>query len=302
MRPINNQRRLVEQEGHRHSVKRGWLWKLHFENFPRMVRILKFLLNLTFSTPKGIRNAADLKIEEVEFAFNNLPAAFDNTRILLITDLHIDAMDSLFEIIVNAAEKIDYDFCILGGDYSFGCDHENNVAYSQMSQLAQFLAKKSRVFGILGNHDRYNMAQTLEQSGVEMLINDNVCLDRGGDKIYISGLDDCHYYGSDDIALADQNIEQVAFKIMVCHSPERYKEVAKVGYCLYLAGHTHGGQVCLPGGAAPVTGTTTPRRLIKGKWKEKAIAGYTSRGVGVSGLNVRYFCPPEIPVITLLKK
>ncbi len=86
---------------------------------------------------------------------------------------------------------------------------------------------------------------------------------------------------------------------MVCHSPERYLEAADSGYSLYLSGHTHGGQVCLPGGVALVTSATVPRRLVKGRWKYREMRGYTSRGVGTSGIAVRYFCPPEMTVVTL---
>ncbi|MHC4123186.1 MAG: metallophosphoesterase [Planctomycetota bacterium] len=246
-----------------------------------------------------MRNAMDVRLNETSFAFSNLPAGFDNTRILLITDFHIDGTDGLAEIIITALGGIDYDFCILGGDYSFGYNDDRGSVCERMRAIAGELARKSRVFGILGNHDKYRIGQFLNECGVEMLANESVCLEKGSDKIYLAGLDDCHYYGADDIEIAEKDIPDDVFKIMVCHSPERYKEAADAGYSLYLAGHTHGGQVCLPHGVTVVTSTTAPRRLIKGRWEHDGMMGYTSRGVGASMVAVRYFCPPEITVVTL---
>jgi len=301
MRGISEQRRLVEQEGRRHAVRRGLRGTLHFENMPRLHKTLDFLMRVTFTRAKGARNALDIRAEEVQVVSGNLPGGFDNTRILLITDLHIDGLDLLAEKVISIAGDVDYDFCILGGDYSFGTAREGSPAYSMMRDVATKLRARSRVFGVLGNHDRYSVAQLLDECGVEMLMNESVCLEKDGDKIYLAGVDDCHYYGADDIALAGSEVEDGAFKILLCHSPERYGQAAKAGYSLYLSGHTHGGQICLPGGFVVVHGATVPRRLLKGRWRHNSMAGYTSRGAGASGVAVRYFCPPEITIITLTK-
>ena len=299
MRPISKKRKLVEQEGCQHSIKRGWRWKLHFENIPLLIRFFSFLLSTSFTKVIGMRNAMDVRQNEVHFSFSNLPMRFDNTRILLLTDLHIDGMDGLAETIITTLADIEYDFCILGGDYSFRCNDDYGLVCERMRTIAEFLSRKSRVFGVLGNHDKYKIGQLLNGCGVEILLNENICIEKGSDKIYIAGLDDSHYYDADDLELAGKGITDGAFKIMVCHSPERYIEAADAGYSLYLSGHTHGGQVCLPGGLALVTAATVPRRLVKGRWTYRKMSGYTSRGVGTSGIAVRYFCPPEITVITL---
>lgn len=301
MRPISKKRRLVEQEGHRHAVKRGVRRGLHFENLPFLIDIFKFFLEFSFTRPLGQSNAIDIKLEEVEIGFGRLPKGFDNTRILLITDLHIEAMEQLSERIVGVVSRTDYDYCVLGGDYGFGYSRGDGLVYSRMKEIAQLLRGKSRVFAVLGNHDRYSIAETLEQCGVEMLMNEAVCLEKDGDRIYLAGLDDCHYYGADDIVLAGSEIMDGAFSIMVSHSPECYKEVASAGFCLHLAGHTHGGQVCLPLGIPLVTSATVPRKMVKGKWRYQKTTGYTSRGVGASGVGVRFFCPPEVTLITLRK-
>ena len=301
MRAMSEQRRLVEQEGHIHAVRRGRSGTLHFENMPRLHKALEFILRMSFAKARGARNALDVRAEEIRIVLSNLPAGFDNTRILLATDLHMDGLDSLADKVIRTASTVDYDFCILGGDYSFGAAREGSLAFSMMRGVATKLRARSRVFAVLGNHDRYSMGGLLEECGVQVLVNESVCLEKGGDKMYLTGLDDCHYYGADDIELADDGIEDGAFKMLVCHSPEGYEQAAEAGYSLYLTGHTHGGQICLPGGTVVVGGATIPRRLLKGRWRHDGMHGYTSRGAGASGVAVRYFCPPEITVITLAR-
>ena len=301
MRPISKKRQRAEDEPHEHSVRRGRRGRLHFENMPWLENLFKFLLRVLHIRRFGARNALDIKVESVEFEFENLPAGFDGTRLLLVTDPHIDEFPTLAERVLDLAETLEYDFCILGGDYNFGYRQESGMAYLRMKELAEGLIGRGRVFGVLGNHDLYRMGEMLADCGVEMLVNDNVRIERNGDSMYLVGLDDCHYYGADDIASAQRGICDGAFKVMISHSPEAYDQAAVAGYSLYLAGHTHGGQVCLPGGVAVVTCATVPRKMVKGKWRHGKMAGYTSRGAGASGVPVRFFCPPELTIITLRK-
>lgn len=301
MRDINQRRELVESEGRIHAVKRGLRGRWHLENMPWLIKTIKGILRISPFYTRGNHNILDLRTEQVEFTFDNLPAPFDGTRILFIADPHIDEIDGLEDKILTIAEGLEYDFCVLGGDYNFAYRQENGLAYLQMELLAEKLLQRSRVFGILGNHDRFRMARHLQQIGVEMLVNENICLEKDGAEIYICGIDDCHYYGADDIKLAAEGITNGHFKIMLSHSPEKYIEAGRAGFSFFLAGHTHGGQVCLPGGTAIVTCATVPRKILKGKWRYNGMSGYTSRGAGASGIAVRFFCPPEITLITLKK-
>ena len=299
MKPISKIRQAIEVEKHRHAVRRGLLKQLHIENMPWLMRLFGFFLKISLLEPRGKANALDVQVERIDIHLPGLPQAFDQTKILFISDLHIEGTDLLADTLIDRVEGLEYDVCILGGDYSFSERIESDVAFSRMVKIATFLTKRTEVFGILGNHDLYSMAVCLHQCGVQMLINDSVCLQKEGDSLHLVGVDDGHYYQADDLSLAESDVPMDALRILLCHSPERYKPAAAAGYALYLAGHTHGGQICLPNGFAPVTCASVPRALLRGLWRYHDMQGYTSRGCGTSSLPVRFFCPPEMTLLTL---
>jgi predicted MPP superfamily phosphohydrolase len=301
MRPIHPNRKSLELRRPEKFFSRTGPQRFHFENLTLIDSIVGLGLKATGLYPACRKNAEDVKLSRVEFGFDNLPEDFDGLRILFITDLHIDAIESLTDRIIQIAESATYDFCILGGDYSFQIRGDTRLSEPYLERLTQHLAGKSKVLGILGNHDEYRIGEFLADRGVEMLTNEHVCHRRGDQSIYLVGLDDCHYYGAADIDLAASDLPDDAFKIMLCHSPEFYKEAERAGFSLYLTGHTHGGQLCLPAGIAVVSCAAVPRRLVKGKWTYGQIKGYTSNGVGCTGVAARLFCPPEVVLITLRK-
>lgn len=302
MREISKQRQLVESEGREHSVLRGRWRGFHFENMPKVQRTFFRFLRLFRLNGIGERNTLKVQLRDVEFSFGNLPAAFDGFRILFISDLHIDGMDALTAKLLEIIDTVECDICVLGGDYTFHYGFIEQPDHSNLKLIAEKLISKTRVLGILGNHDMYSAAKVLDDVGVEMLINENASIEKASEKIYIAGIDDCHYYGSDNMPLAGEGIDGTSFKVMISHSPERLSYANQAGYDLYLAGHTHGGQVCLPGGTPIVRGVSLPRRFIKGKWYYGEMNGYTSNGAGTSGTAVRFFCEPEVALITLRRK
>jgi predicted MPP superfamily phosphohydrolase len=302
VRKISDGRWFVENERDKHAVVRGWRKTFHFENMPKVQRGFDALLRLLNLKGIGERNTLKVRLKEVEFGFDDLPAEFDGFRMLFISDLHIDGMDDLAAKILEVIDSADYDICILGGDYTFKYGWMDRVDHSNLKMIAEKLVRKGRVIGVMGNHDMYSVAELLDGIGVEMLINENTSIEIGGGEIHVAGIDDCHYYGTDDFTLAGDGIEGDSFKIMLGHSPERLVDAETRGYDLYLAGHTHAGQICLPGGAAIVRGASLPRKFLKGKWHYGKMSGYTSYGAGTSGIPVRYFCQPEVVVVTLKRE
>lgn len=134
---------------------------------------------------------------------------------------------------------------------------------------------------------------------MRMLVNESVRIERGGDCIYLAGVDDPHYYEMDNIERAAGAIPLEATKILLSHSAENHRRALAAGIDLMLCGHTHGGQFCLPGGRAIINNAAQPRWMGKGAWQYHDLQGYTTRGIGVSIVPYRFFCPPEISVHVL---
>jgi hypothetical protein len=146
----------------------------------------------------------------------------------------------------------------------------------------------------LGNHDTICMVPGLETMGIRMLLNESEPVTRDGESIYLSGIDDAHYYRVDNIEKAASEIPEGAFSILLSHTPEIYRQAAHAGFDLLLGGHTHGGQICLPGSIPITLDSVLPRRMGSGAWEYHDMAGYTSAGVGSCIVAVRLNCPPEI--------
>jgi predicted MPP superfamily phosphohydrolase len=126
------------------------------------------------------------------------------------------------------------------------------------------------------------------------LLNECEPLSRRGESIYLAGIDDAHYYRVDNIEKAASNIPSDAFSILLSHTPEVYRHAAHAGFCLLLSGHSHGGQICMPGSIPITSSSVLPRRLGSGAWKYHNMVGYTSVGAGSSIVAVRINCLPEI--------
>jgi predicted MPP superfamily phosphohydrolase len=169
-----------------------------------------------------------------------------------------------------------------------------------MKVLSKFIQAPYGTFGVLGNHDTYLMAEYEKESGIELLINESVEIIKNGEKILLTGTDDPFDYYSEP-ALICLETSGYPFKIAIVHTPELSKAASRNGYDLYLCGHTHGGQICLREGKPIISHQFEGKEYNQGRWQVGKMVGYTSRGVGVSGIPVRFNCPPEMILITLQK-
>ena len=118
-------------------------------------------------------------------------------------------------------------------------------------------------------------------------------MQRGGSQMLVTGLDDLVKFQTDSAADALQSSPD-GFKIAIVHSPHGAEQAAQCGYALYLTGHTHGGQICLPGGMPIFTGMHGHRAFASDLWHCNGMTGYTTNGVGVSGSPVRFNSRGEV--------
>ena len=258
-------------------------------------------LRLTPLHRHGRLNALDLQLTKFELAFPELPRQFDGYRILQVSDTHLDAFPSIADVARKLLEGLEVDMLAVTGDVHG--DHRASIARS-VGLLAQALdgvrVRDHRV-AVLGNHDTLAMVDALQRTGFEVLINRSLVLRRGGKSLRITGLDDvnCFYTEAARAALDDHAGE---FRIALVHSAEVADYADEAGYALYLCGHTHGGQICLPGGRPLVSQLRRCRHAARGLWRQGSMIGYTNRGLGVSGPPVRFNCRGEAALITLRRE
>ena len=108
----------------------------------------------------------------------------------------------------------------------------------------------------------------------------------------------CWDHDSDGVTLDadcdDDGIPDESVSLLLAHSPEIYRHAAYVGFDVMMCGHTHGGQICLPGGIALTFNSSAPRFTGVGAWSYALMQGYTSAGTGSSVVPARFNCPPEV--------
>ncbi|HTV44781.1 MAG TPA: metallophosphoesterase [Stellaceae bacterium] len=254
--------------------------------------IIRNSLKLTGLYWRGRKNAERIQIRHHEVHAGGLPTAFDGFTILQLSDLHIDMNKGAMRHLAALLPGLAYDLCVLTGDYRGKTYGPFAATLDGMADLRRKLA--GPVYGVLGNHDSLRMVPALEEMGIRMLVNEAELLLRDGQRLHLAGVDDAHSYRLDNIEKAAAEIPEGEFSILLSHTPEIYRQAAHAGFDLLLSGHTHGGQICLPG-AIPVTlDSALPRRMGAGSWRYGHMVGYTSVGVGSCIVAVRINCPPEI--------
>lgn len=246
-----------------------------------------------------------LKLVEGSVAIPGLPAGFDGVRILLVTDVHLgpflrpSALERVFARLLSAQP----DLVLLGGDLTTARIDE----FSSGAAAFRSLRAPLGVFAVLGNHDHYTgqperLRDLLAGCGVTVLHNRAVILEAPGapdgrpPRLVLAGIDDLHA-GSPDLDAALAQAPPGAPVVLLSHNPDVVFGAARRGVRLVLSGHTHGGQVRIPG--LPVLVRMSRYRLDEGHYVSGDTHLIVSRGLGVTGLPVRLFCPPEAVLITL---
>lgn len=284
--------RLGIEDDHEGRVFGQGLNFFHPENWYLSPTLIRGALKLSGLYGRARRNAENVQIRRHDMVMPELPPAFDGFTILQISDPHVDMNQGAMLRLIELLPELHYDLCVLTGDYRGKTFGPYDATIEGMARMRAHLA--GPVYGVLGNHDTIRMVPALEAMGIRMLLNETEPLVRGAQRIHLAGIDDAHYYRVDNIEKAALQIPDDEFSILLSHTPEVYRQAAHADFDLLLSGHTHGGQICLPG-AIPITlDATLPRRMGSGPWRYRRMVGYTSVGVGSCLVAVRLNCPPEI--------
>ncbi len=242
-------------------------------------------------------------------------------RILHLSDIHFSGEDRGLGRFFEKLGKEDCDFVFITGDI-FDCPEG-------APQAALFKKLKSRhgVYAVFGNHDYYNYGafdlaihyspgqgrphqpqplevfeKVLADAGVRLLRNETVEVKVDGNSVLIHGLDD-PITGHANVREAMRNFKPAKLNVLLTHSIDVFLDIGENEIDLSFSGHSHGGQVCLPGIGPLLTHTHLGRQYAQGVKTLKGAACSISRGIGTSRFyRIRLLCPPEAVLVEVKKE
>ena len=255
----------------------------------------------------GIWSAERLpSITRRTLVFPDLPPALNGLRIAHLSDVHagIHMSEEKMKEIVKQTNAVGADLIVQTGDMI-------DISQSYIPDYVRAFRDLSAPLGVvtcLGNHDRYTgedaVIRGVKEAGQVFVKNGVHVIERGGAALALVGIDDPHAWRADDpqdddiaAALRLTPPAKDAFRILLAHRPGAFDGAAPHGIPLTLAGHIHGGQFYLP-----VIGWSPGRLITKyvmGHFTQGSSQLYVSRGIGVVGVPLRVFVPPEIALFEL---
>lgn len=246
---------------------------------------------------------ASLRNEDHALKLPSWPGECNGLRVAVLADLHVgspfNGLDKLEEI-VNLTLAAKPDLVLLAGDYVihgvFG------GTFTPPEDAAKVLARLNApmgVYAVLGNHDWWfnakQITNALESVGIRILEDTSTVVERGNCRLWLVGISDL-WEGDHDIDRALKDVPNSGRVIALTHNPDIFPEIpARV--TLTIAGHTHGGQVYIPGIGRPVLPSKYGQRYAIGHIVEEDRHLFVSSGLGTSIIPVRFLVPPEVSVL-----
>jgi predicted MPP superfamily phosphohydrolase len=250
----------------------------------------------------------ELEVIDPTFHITRLPPAFDGFRIAQISDIHLEEFteDYFLQYVIDRVNALAPDMVLVTGDFVSNGPLPHSVAFDAARRCGKLLAtlRCPLRYGILGNHD-WNVDPKLvrdcmEANGLPILDNQYVRIERAGQYIYLSGLQDAAV-AHPDLNLALPKKPDAPVLLMV-HEPDYAQNVVANplarGVDFILSGHTHGGQIRVPG-LRPLVLPPLGKLYPEGLFHLGNSQLYVNRGIGTVGIPFRLNCPPEITLATL---
>lgn len=229
-----------------------------------------------------------------------LPTPFVGTTVAFLADIHHGPFvsQSYIQRIVAMTNALAPDLVLLGGDYVHRHPRYIGPGIAELGKLQSKLGR----FGVLGNHDnwedRITTKAALAASGITELTNTGVWLTRDGARLRICGVGDLWTDGQDlKAALGSASRDDAV--ILLSHNPDYVETLTDRRVGLVLSGHTHGGQVVVPGYGAPIVPSRYGQKYVRGLVHGPTCPVFITRGVGTVTPPVRFCCRPEVVLITL---
>lgn len=258
------------------------------------------LLKFSGLYAQGRENAVSPVLRRLDWCPPRLPAALDGLTILHLSDPHFSRFDRrLTEGAARCVDGVAADYVFITGDYRFG--HFGPVEHvpHHLREVLHGVTAREGIYATLGNHDLGTTALDLRALDIDVLVNEGRRLAPRGVPLWLGGTDDAHGFRSASLNAALDGRAPGEFTVLLTHTPELALAAARAEVDLYLCGHTHGGQICLPGGIPLKLNARAPLRFARGPWRERGMLGLTTNGLGTTDIPLRYNCPAECHLITL---
>jgi predicted MPP superfamily phosphohydrolase len=264
---------------------------------PLHYRLFGLGLRATGLFARGYRNFLDIRLNLVHHAVAGWPDSLDGYRILQISDPHIDIDPALMDPLGRILANVECELAVVTGDFQEGAHPTHKPAVDLLREILRILpSPRDGIYGVLGNHDAAALGAAIQQLGLPILVNEAVTIGTSGPAFALAGIDDPYFFRLHDIRRAAGQCPRHLPRVLLSHSPQVAPAAREAGFTFMLSGHTHGGQVCLPGGRSIVTMEDIPPPFFRGEWRLGALTGYTSTGTGACHVPVRFNCPPEVVI------
>jgi uncharacterized protein len=248
----------------------------------------------------GLFEASAVRVVRRTVPVPRLPTGFHGTRLAFLTDIHHGPFVSqdFVAAVVRTTSALNPDVVVLGGDYSLRDGKYIGPCFEVLAGLSAPLG----VHGVLGNHDYWHgireSHEGFRSAKINELTNRGVWLEKGGGRLKLTGIDDL-WRGHPDVnaAVGDTGTDDAC--ILVSHNPDVAETLGDRRVGLVLSGHTHGGQIVVPGVGSPWVPSRYGQKYAHGLVKAPVTQVYVSAGIGVSGVPVRANRRPEISLLTL---
>jgi predicted MPP superfamily phosphohydrolase len=244
-----------------------------------------------------------IKATETDVEIVDLPEIFDGFKIVQLSDFHRSRWigENHIREAGDIARSLEPDMVVFTGDMVTGSAGQ---IWSCLDAIG-YIPSPWGTFGVLGNHDWWSgervIRDALETVGVTVLSNTSIRIGSRGSHIWLLGVEDL-WSRRASLAAANSGVDDNAPRILLCHNPDILPSAARRNMDLVISGHTHGGQVCIPGVGPLMLPIQGSRKLASGLHNYGKTQIYVSRGIGMVSPPVRICCPPEVNLIRLQRR
>jgi predicted MPP superfamily phosphohydrolase len=240
-----------------------------------------------------------IEFNRLALRIDGLPRQLEGFRLLHLSDLHVrEKWDPAYEALLDRIAADPPDLIAITGDLIDTRWLPERVLQT-MNKFCRRLTSRLGVLGILGNHDGDLLAEPVRSAGVELLAPGRAWYGDGDAGVEIIGLPAVARYDLKPRVLASMPPKPPrSLRVVLSHYPDAVERLGNLTPDLVLAGHTHGGQIRLPGKRPLITHDSLPKRISAGLHRYSNTWLLINRGMGFATHRIRINCPAEVIEIT----